>query len=69
MVSHTKLKSTNPWIIVLCALSYPNPGYGQQIEHKSTNLTQDMVSQTEQKFTNLWISWSFGHGLVNFYSV
>jgi hypothetical protein len=33
------------------------------------NLTLDMVSQTEQKSTNLWISWSFGHGLVDFYSV
>jgi hypothetical protein len=28
-VSHTKQKSTNPWIIVSCTLTLPNPGYGQ----------------------------------------
>jgi hypothetical protein len=29
MVSHTEQKYTNPWIIVLRALTYANPGHGQ----------------------------------------
>ncbi len=29
MVSQTEQKSPNPWISVPCALTLPNPGYGQ----------------------------------------
>jgi hypothetical protein len=50
----------------MCALAYPNPGYGQSdttAVHPTyglvccvpyPNLTYDMVSQTEQKSTNAW---------------
>jgi hypothetical protein len=53
----------NPWISVPCALTYSNPKYDQLHQTEvyqpmdycavCPNLTQDMVSQTEQKYTNL----------------
>ncbi len=65
----TEQKSTNPWISMPYALTQPNPGYGHSdraevcqpinwcaLCHNLHNLNLDIVSKTEQKSTNPWIS-------------
>jgi hypothetical protein len=64
MVSQTGQQSTNSWNNVPCALTQPNPGYGQSDQTAVQQL--GMVSQAGQKSTNPWIIWAFGHGMVDF---